>query len=248
MWPGDPRSCYNTHCVGDFLVLPKIILKDVEKMKNEIPGNVREFIMDAFDYLTKLDEASVELSANRYLLECIANGFVKYGCTADAFVDHADEWMRSVCKLYPELWFDHHNRQLTATIDLIDQLIVIDDNLIELLDYVIKVQQKYGLLIHYRSKQQNLDNTTTLSRFFEHIEKMYPVIKDRYKGLGQTDATVADEIIMNPKTRRIVKVTIDDVQRMRDHLSILIGDSKQNKLDRKKMLMNFKYTKEMIDT
>lgn len=214
----------------------------------ECPGNAKEFVQDAFDYLTKLNDASVELSTNRYLLEHIANGFVKYGCTADAFVEHVDEWMRSLCKLYPELWFDHETRQIAATIDLIDQLVVVDDNLVDVLDYVIKTQQKYGLLIHYKSKKQNLDCTTTLARFFEHIEKMYPVIRDRYKGLGQTDDVVAGEIIMNPRTRRIVRVTVEDVERMRQHLSVLVGDSKQDKAGRKEMLMNFRYTKEMIDT
>ena len=59
-------------------------------MKNKI--NVRDFVTEAFDYLTNLETCSIDRSVNRYLLEYIANGFAKYGATVDDFIDNVDDF------------------------------------------------------------------------------------------------------------------------------------------------------------
>lgn len=207
---------------------------------------VEDFVLDAFDYLNKLGECSIDLSVNRYLLEHIAHGFVMYGCTPEAFIANVDKWVRSLVKIYPELGFNHETKQVIATIDLIDQMVIIDEELIKALEYIIDIQTRYGFLITYKCDKRNINNTTTIARFFEFIEKMYPVIKDRYKGLGSSPAKVSKEVIMDPRTRRIVRVTIDDIDTM-TRMGILIGDGKENKAARKEMLMNFRFSKSDID-
>lgn len=208
--------------------------------------NVRDFVTEAFDYLNTLKECSIDRSVNRYLLEYIANGFVKYGRSAKAFIDNVDEWVRMLVNIYPELGFDHTTNQVTATIDLVDQLVLIDEELIEALEPIIAIQEKYGLLITYSSKSKNIERTTPLSGFFEFIEDMYPVIKDRYKGLGSSSSVVSREVIMDPRTRRIIRVSANDIDTMRQ-MGVLVGDGKQNKAERKELLLNFKFTMDMID-
>ena len=51
---------------------------------------------------------------------------------------------------------------------------------------------------------------------------------------------------MDPKTRRLIRVTANDVDTMRK-VGVLVGDGKDNKNERKELLMNFKFTKDMID-
>jgi hypothetical protein len=206
--------------------------------------DVKDFVTEAFDYLNILGEVSIGRSVNRYLLEYIANGFAKYGETPEQFIDNVDEWIRMLVKIYPEIGFDHKTRQIKAVIDYVDQLIIVDDDLVESLRYIINIQKKYGLLIKYSAKGDN-PQTTTLSRFFEYIERMYPVIKDRYKGLGSSAAIVSKEVIMDPRTRRLVRVTMDDDAFKT--LNMLVGDGKEDKANRKEMLMNFKFTMDMID-
>ncbi|QKS71294.1 DNA topoisomerase IV subunit B [Paenalkalicoccus suaedae] len=46
----------------------------------------------------------------------------------------------------------------------------------------------------------------------------------RYKGLGEMDATQLWETTMNPETRTLVRVTIEDVARVERHVSTLMGD------------------------
>jgi hypothetical protein len=212
-------------------------------MMNQNKVNVKDFVTEAFDYLNTLTDCSINRSVNRYLLEYIAYGYAQYGSTEN-FIENIDNWIRMLVKIYPEIGFDHATHQLHATIELIDQLVVIDDELKNDLDYIINILSKYGLLIHYRTK--DVDNQTTLSRFFEFIERKYPVIQERYKGLGSSDPEISRQVIMDPRTRRIMRVTMEDINTMKT-LGMLVGDGKENMKARKEMLMNFKFSKDMID-
>lgn len=214
--------------------------------KNDICApNVREFVIEAFDYLAILEKCSINHSANRGLLEYIANGYVKYG-NSENFIKHITEWLKSLSKIYLEIGFDEGTNQIWATIDLQDQLIILDDELQQDLQPIIDIQTKYGLLIRWKSASAKIDRTAPLSEFFEHIESHYPVIKDRYKGLGSSDASVSKEVIMDPKTRRIVRVKMDDPDTFR-RLGVLVGKSKDEVEGRKELLMNFDFTEDMID-
>lgn len=207
--------------------------------------NAKEFVTEAFDYLSTLGEASINRSTNIYLLEYIAYGFAKYGDTVDAFEKHVDSWVRMLVKIYPELGYDHKTHQIKAVIDLVDQLVVVDEDLIAQLRYVIDIQKKYGIFIKYIDKNKQ-PVQTTISRFFEYIEKMYPSIKARYKGLGSSAAIVSKEVIMDPKTRRLLRVTMDDANII-STMGMLVGDGRDNKSARKEMLMDFKFDMSMID-
>lgn len=208
-------------------------------------GTIRDFLTYAFDYYVNLENISIDRSVNRYLLEYIANGFVKYG-NSDKFIENIDEWLRKVSKIFKEIGFDHNNHQITATIDLIDQVVVIDDLLMDELEYIIQVQKKYGLIVKYKYGNETI--TTTLSKFFETIQRSYPQIKDRYKGLGSSDPAVMAEVVMNPKTRRIYRVTIDDIERTKERMAVLIGKDRDCVKQRKEMLLGFKFTAADIDT
>jgi DNA gyrase/topoisomerase IV subunit B len=207
--------------------------------------NAKDFVTESFEYLSTLSEVSINRSTNMDLLEYIAYGFAKYGDTPQDFEKHVDDWVRMLIKVYPELKYDHDNHQIKAVIDLHDQLVVIDDDLVSQLKYIINVQKKYGLLVKYPDKNGNKIQTT-ISKFFEYVEKMYPAIKARYKGLGSSAAVVSKEVIMDPKTRRLLRVTMDDAEII-STMGMLVGDGKENKNARKEMLMNFKFDMSMID-
>lgn len=200
----------------------------------------RVFITEAFNYLNDLIEVSLDRSVNRYLLEYIAYGMMQAE-TLERFIDNIDEWCRQTIKVFPELGFDLKSHQILATIDLVDQVVVVDQMLFDRLQPIIDIQRKYGLMIAYDA------NTTTIAKFFENIEKNYPVIKDRYKGLGSSDPKVLREIIMDPKTRRIFRVDASDIHIMQTY-DMLVGKGKDATARRKEMIMEFKWKPSDIDT
>jgi hypothetical protein len=202
--------------------------------------SAKKFIEESFDYLETLTEVSLDRSVNRYLLEHIAHGLMIFG-GVDGFIKNVDKWIRTLVKTYPELGFDHQSNQIVAVIDYTDQVVVIDESLYIDLTYVINIQKKYGMLVSYEGK------TVTIARFFEDIQRKYPQIKDRYKGLGSSDAKVSKEIIMDPATRRIFRVDASDVNVMRIY-DTLIGKNKEDIQARKEMIMNFEWKPSDIDT
>jgi len=208
--------------------------------------DIKQFVTEAFDYLNILRECSIQRSVNRYLLEHIAYGIVQYG-TATNFIENVDKWLRSVSRIYKEIGFNHETNQVTATIDFIDQFVLIDDDLVNSLFDIVNIQKKYGLLIRYASKKNDTLEQTELSHFFEFIEDKYPNITGRYKGLGSSDADVLRSVVMDPRTRRLIRVTADDVMTMQK-MGALVGKSKDNVLQRKELLMNFKFTAADIDS
>lgn len=209
--------------------------------------NVKDFVTEAFDYADSLRTCSTNLSVNRYLLEYVAYGFAMYGRNPESFINNVDDWLRKGSELFPELGFDHEANQVYAVIDLIDQILLIDDSLVSALSDAITILEKFGLLIHYKSNSRNIDKTSTLLGFFETVEGIFPVIKDRFKGLGSTDASVLREMIMDPKTRRIIRVNMSDAETM-TRMGYLVGKDKNDIAMRKQMLLNFKYDMNMIDT
>ena len=221
--------------INDFVV-------ELPKAKTTI--NAKSFIRNNFDYRTNIDEVSHERLINRYLVEYIADGFVKYGNTSN-FINHIDDWLRSLSKVYKEIGFDHETNQVHAVIDYIDQLVVIDDELMEKLSYAIEVIKTNGLLIKELENGKCVKQTTLL-RFFEYVEDMYPKVVDRYKGLGSSPAKVSREFIMDPRTRRAIRITMNNIDTF-TRINDLMGDSKENVKQRKGMLMDFPFTKDMLD-
>ena len=231
---------YIDACVNS---IGKIELNLPDVKQKSLAGNL---VSDIFDYLANLTDVSITRSTSPQLLEFIAEGFVKYGNTVKGFEDHIDEWMAEIIKIYPEMTYDLKIHQLKAVIDLHDHLVIIDDDLIEQLQYNINAIRKYGLIIEYPEKNTGIKKSVTLSKFFEDVERFYPTIKDRYKGLGSSPAYASREVIMDPKTRRLLRVSMDNPN-VNTIMGNLVGSGKENITARKEMLMNFKVTKDMID-
>jgi hypothetical protein len=206
---------------------------------------IEDFINEAFEYRTKLEQVATNTESDPHLVEYVANGFVKYG-SPEEFVKNIQSWMRTMTKLYREINFNSDTNQIHVVIDLTDNYVMISKEVMEELKYVIDIQKKYGLLIKYWSVKRNIEKQTTLSYFFEHMESLYPGVKDRYKGLGSAPEKVSAEIIMNPATRRLIQVTANDVD-TELKLAQLVGGSDDNIQARKEMLMDFKFDMSMID-
>ena len=69
----------------------------------------------------------------------------------------------------------------------------------------------------------------------------------RHKGLGSSEAQAMREVVMDPRTRRIIRVTVQDVYDTYQRMGALVGNGKDNIRQRKEMLLDFKFTKADID-
>lgn len=205
----------------------------------------RELITDAFEYNNILHDVAISRSSNEDLLELIAFGFAKYGESVEAFKKNWKKWLNMASGTFKEIGFDETNNQVYGVYHLIDFVVVIDDSLIHELKYVIDAQKKYGLIVKY--KYNGDEYASLLSEFFNFAEKRYPIIKDRYKGLGSNPAIATKETMMDPNTRRLIRINVSDAYALAKELDILSGKTKQDILGRKELLDNFEFKKEMLD-
>lgn len=66
----------------------------------------------------------------------------------------------------------------------------------------------------------------------------------RFKGLGETSEDVLFEVGMNPETRRIAQITIEDVEKAEEIINLISGDDVDA---RKEWIMNNPYTPEVVE-
>ena len=88
----------------------------------------------------------------------------------------------------------------------------------------------------------------TFGHFMEMVDRAYSgIIEQRYKGLGESDASMIFPSMMNPKTRKMVRITMDDVEKAKKTIELLHGDSEAMRDARRRLLHDADITLEDID-
>ena len=229
-----------------------VCIKSIGDIKIEFPERPKHqitastFVHLTFNYLTNLRDASITRNVNPQFLEYIAWGIANNGGDINKFIKNITKWQKQLADVYPELGYDDKTQQLTNVIDYHDQLVVLDEYLVESIKYIIDTIMVYGVMITYTSKKLGTTVTNTLSTFYADMEKYYPTIKNRYKGLGSSPAIISKEVIMDPKTRRIIRLTMNDALIMQQ-MGVLLAKDKDSLLARKDLISSFHFTKNDID-
>lgn len=89
------------------------------------------------------------------------------------------------------------------------------------------------------NSQEKEDIENKLKKENKEIKKI-----NRFKGLGETDPDVLFEVGMNPETRRIAQITIEDVEKAEEIINLISGDDADT---RKEWIMDNPYTPEVVE-
>lgn len=89
------------------------------------------------------------------------------------------------------------------------------------------------------NSQEKEDIENKLKKENKEIKKI-----NRFKGLGETDPDVLFEVGMNPKTRRIAQITIEDVEKAEEIINLISGDDADA---RKEWIIDNPYTPEVVE-
>lgn len=89
------------------------------------------------------------------------------------------------------------------------------------------------------NSQEKEDIENKLKKENKEIKKI-----NRFKGLGETDPDVLFEVGMNPETRRIAQITIEDVEKAEEIVNLISGDDADA---RKEWIMANPYTPEVVE-
>lgn len=89
------------------------------------------------------------------------------------------------------------------------------------------------------NSQEKEDIENKLKKENKEIKKI-----NRFKGLGETDPDVLFDVGMNPETRRIAQITIEDVEKAEEIINLISGDDADA---RKEWIMSNPYTPEVVE-
>jgi DNA gyrase/topoisomerase IV subunit B len=87
----------------------------------------------------------------------------------------------------------------------------------------------------------------SIGEFLQSTIKLQPSIELRYKGLGELDSEDLWQTVMNPESRTLIQLTVDDVEKACERYDILHGKGKANAENRRVLTESFEINLEMID-
>lgn len=190
----------------------------VQRSKTEI---ISFFEMNRYYY------KSLELLAGReacdyHIIEYVCNAIVKYGNGTQEMIDY----LKTVL---PEMEYDTENKSLIGSYYGKSYGLVIDKSFtIVAKDFLEIFTQNPSLYVMYVNKNKSSDDvpeTVSIGDFFKNIYHTFDVTaKQRFKGLGEAKAMLLFETTVNPKTRKLIRLTMEDREKALQTMKLLHGD------------------------
>lgn len=212
-----------------------IVIKDGDKTLND--SELENLLFVNRDYLEILERASSQSAINPEILEFVT-------------IHRKDKnFMKLFKNKFYELDIDEHN-VLSGIHDGKYQILIMDnvfEKRIKELEYLIFDLNKGNIYYHIFEKyNKNIDDRglMTLGQFLSICQKFQPVIKTRYKGLGELQPEQLRHTTLDPNNRILIRLTISDISREMEKFNILHGSADS---ERKLMMENFKISRDDLD-
>ena len=153
-------------------------------------------------------------------------------------------------ELFKEMTYDEKNHSLYGVYGGKRYSLIMDKTFVSAAAGFLKVlAQNDAVEVEYRNKHEK-DETpeiTTIGQFLRDVHSEYNVvIAKRFKGLGEIDPKLLFTATINPKTRKLIRLTMEDRDRVIKAMLDLHGS--KNVDVRKAMLLNADIDKDDIDT
>lgn len=211
-----------------------LIIEDAKTHKVYNKDEMQELLMNTKGYLDELLRLSNHLVIDYTILEYL--------------LIHRKEnnFYKNFKKKFPELEIDNEN-VLSGIYEGKYQILIMDklfENRVAHLEKFILNQKEASMYFNVRDKN-NIDyGTLTLGQFLFVCQKYQPVIKTRYKGIGELNSNDLRDNTLDPRHRMLIRLTIDDIEKELEQFNILHGDN----ADARKLLMqNYKIDREELD-
>ena len=161
-----------------------------------------------------------------------------------------DKLMERIQEEFPEVYYDEKNHIIRGVINGKYQTFELTDRFLRKSKELLEIIQKWS-----NSKSLNLINKKTGSEhklsllgILKILKSYQPNILHRFKGLGENSDEEIKETIMDPNTRSLIRVNIEDIENDMKVFQVLRGNSPADLDERKQMMKDFKVDRSIIDT
>ena len=239
-------SFYQDKIVKNYVV----ILGSNKKAKPLTNTQFKEFIYDTFSYRDDLYRIARHFSVNKFLVEIIAACLIMNNIKNDVHELFDDK--KKVLKLlevvqskFPEIELKNDNT-LRGPIDGRYQSIAINNRFLRKIEDLTEIIEKYGYILTV-SEKGNPPVQMSIGEFLDNSAKYQIKIIRRFKGLGEASSKQLWDTTLNPDTRILIQLTMDDVERDLKIFAKLHGQTKADLLARKEMMASYKIKRDDLD-
>lgn len=211
----------------------------------------KDFIYDTQEYSDELIRLAKHFGVNKYLIERIAAYLIMTYENPDMdeiFSDNKKvvEFTEVIQKKFPEITVKG-NHSIRGIVDGKFQSININNRFLKKVEDLSSIYRKYGYLLIVKEKGTTESKEMSIGEFLDITNKLKPRIITRYKGLGEANSQQLWDTTLNPDTRILIQLTMEDVERDLEIFEKLHGQTKKNLEDRKAMMSAYKIKREDLD-
>ena len=206
---------------------------DTKKMYSD--KQLQNILMISRNYLEELIRLSNRIVINPTVLEYI--------------LIHRNEknFYKQFKKKFPELEIDKDN-VLTGIYDGRYQILIMDKifekRIKELEDFISNTEFMY-FNVFEKTKEGIIDKgIMSLGQFLTVAQKYQPIIKTRFKGIGELPAKDLRDNALDPRNRILIRLTVSDMDRDLEKFNILHGDDSS---ERRLLMEHFKIDRDDLD-
>lgn len=161
-----------------------------------------------------------------------------------------------ISKRFPELTYDEMAQSIYGSYNGENIALIVDDLFFHVAKRFFRLMSANPVFwVLYKGKKKEDDDPqkndwtlATYGGFMEFCKKTFVIpIRQRYKGLGEAETLVVFASMVNPKTRKIVRITAVDLPRSLETIRRLHSDEPEMREVRRKMLKDADITQKDID-
>lgn len=217
-------------------------------MEDPLPDSVfMRWLEQNKSYSEALDKLRKHISGDVEIVEHACWAIIMYAALPEQ--ERLKKYTEYFKKQFPEMTFDKTTKALYGSINGRHASVIIDDVFIHAASAFLPIMaQNRDIFVKYKNKTEDKTfKIATINEFFNDILGKYALeVKKRYKGLGETDDTLLFLTAVNPKTRRLTRLTMEDRERAIAQMRVLHVD--QLVEDRRQLLLNASIDDDDIDT
>lgn len=161
------------------------------------------------EYLLLLDNLVKKTACKSIILEYIC--YYKIISLGDE-----DKFKKLIEDKFPELIYDEYDKNLSGSLNS-EYVSIICDNLFmkSAKDFIKILSENPAFFIYCKNKNDDKDKFDKMSigEFLRMMNKSFNIkILERYKGLGEASSHILFSTTLNPKTRKLMRMNISDVE------------------------------------
>lgn len=229
----------------DLWVYPEGLSKPEVKLTRREVLSFLEMNKGYYDAIVEL--ASTKLACHPILVEIICYHIVKYGIGTKEFVD-------AVLKDFPEMKYDETNCSLYGAYNGEIYGLILDKEFLTFAkDFLPMVEENPSPYVSYNNKDAHDMSVydmapMTIGTFYNEINAHFNInAEQRFKGLGEASDKLMFLTSLNPKTRKLIRLTMEDREKVIDAVLKLHGKDPKYREARRQLLANADITYDDLD-